>query len=465
MDALIIRVFRRLNPSDLRQIGELARCPLFNRREEVTRLCDYLAENAGRASRAALHPERLFAAACPGAPFDERRLRYLQSYLLDLARQYLLLQEGRREPAGQAPLLLRALRRRGIDDLFEKTWLAQLSENERSARRDANYYFLRYQLYQEQLEQTAQRERSTRLNLQPLPDELTVYYVSEMLRHACLASMHEAVAGQVYHLGLLEGILKTVEQGEMLRIPAIAVYYHAYQMLRLPGESEPLERLRSCLDEHSRRFSNDEQRGLYLLAINGCIRRMNAGQHAYIGQALDLYRAALEKELLTENGIFSGFNYKNIIRLAVARDEHAWAVQFLEQYRPALHPRERDNLYRYNRAYLYFQQQDYAQAMPLLQQVELEDPLNNLDARRMLLRSYYELGEWTALDSLLQSFSAYLRRQKNLGYHRQTNEKLLYFTKKLMELRHRDSKGRAQLRSELEQTPDVAERAWLLAQM
>ena len=102
-------------------------------------------------------------------------------------------------------------------------------------------------------------------------------------------------------------------------------------------------------------------------------------------------------------------------------------------HRGELHPRERDNLYYYNLAYLRFQQRDYAGAMPLLQQVDLEDPLNNLDARRMLLRSYYELGEWDALESLLHSFGAYLRRQKNLGYHRNTNENLIHYTKKLLD--------------------------------
>ncbi|MBP6825413.1 MAG: hypothetical protein KA165_02540, partial [Saprospiraceae bacterium] len=200
------------------------------------------------------------------------------------------------------------------------------------------------------------------------------------------------------------------------------------------------------------------------LTINGCIRRMNAGRREYVQVALDLYRTALDRGLLLENGILTGFNYKNIIRLAAALGEHTWAEQFLRQYRPSLHPRERDNFYGYNLAYLYFQQQDYTRAMPLLQQVELEDALNNLDARRMLLRSYYELGEWQALDSLLQSFSAYLRRQKNLGYHRQTNEKLLYFTKKLLETNKKDRKAWAALRSELEATSEVAERTWLLKQ-
>ncbi|MEI6411687.1 MAG: hypothetical protein WCR52_20015 [Bacteroidota bacterium] len=465
MDALILRVFNRLNASERKAIGELARCAYFNKREDVVRLSDYLAEHAGRSAHSALEPERLFAAVYPEEPFDGRRLRHVQSYLLDLVRQYLVLQEARAGDETQAPLLLRALRRRGMDDLFEKTLTTQFADMEQGLLRDAQYHFQRYILYQEQLEQASKRERSARLNFQPLPDELTAYYVSEMLRHACLSSMHEAVAGQGYRMGLLNAILEAVERDEMLKTPAIAVYYHAYQMLQHPDESAPLEHLKASLAEHRQCFSVDEQRGLYLLAINGCIRRMNTGRSAYIREALDLYHVTLDSGILLENGILSGFNYKNIIRLAAALQEHAWAAAFLEQYQAQLHPRERDNLYRYNRAFLYFQQQDYTRAMPLLQQVELEDPLNNLDARRMLLRSYFELGEWSALESLIQSFSAFLRRQKNLGYHRVTNEKLLYFVKKLLDTNTQNKKAREALRRELEGTTEVAERGWLLGKV
>lgn len=462
MENTLLRVFRQLGPQERRQVDGLARCEYFNRRQEVTRLCEYLIRHIDGKKREALRPEQLFAAALPGQPYDNRQLRHLQSYLLDLIRQFLTLEELGNAPQEQQPLLLRALRRRGIDDFFQKTRAASLNVAERNGLRDARYHFQQYQLHQESLEQATRHERSARLNFQPLPDELTIFYVSEMLRHACVASMHEAVAGQAYRLRLIEAILEVVEQDALLGIPAIAVYYHAYQMLRQPDDNTPFDAFCQNLNEHVERFSADEQRGLYLLAINGCIRRMNAGKREYVGVALGFYREALERGLLMENGVLTGFNYKNIIRLAVASRENDWAEAFLDAYRTALHPRERDNIYRYNLAFLHFQQQDYARAMPLLQQVDLEDPLNNLDARRMLLRIYYELGEWQALDSLLQSFGAYLRRQKNLGYHRQTNERLLYFTKKLMDLPRSDRSAREQLRNELEQTPDVAERAWLL---
>ena len=320
-------------------------------------------------------------------------------------------------------------------------------------------------MHQEQVEHTARSERSGGLNLQPLPDQLTTYYVAEMLRHACLAHVHQAVAGQVYQLGLLNVILEAAGQENMLRAPAVAMYYHAYRMLQAPEEAEPFERLKAALVEHEARFDPEEMRGLYLMAINGCIRRMNSGQRIYIREAFDLYRAALDRDFLTENGVLSSFTYTNIIRAGVALGEHTWTERFLEEYRTRLHLRERDNHYRYNLAFVRFRQHDYARAMPLLQQVDFEDPLKNLDTRRMLLRSYYELREWDVLESLLYSFGAYLRRQKNLGYHRTTNENLLFFTKKLIEIDRNNDKAVAALRAEIEAAPEVAERAWLLEQL
>ena len=464
INSLLIRTLSGLSAKDLRSLGDFVACPLFNRRHEVSRLCDYIVAHVAKPDRKAFEAERLHAAAFPGAAFDHLALRHTMSYLLDALRRYLAWSEWQSDRVEQQHCLVRALRNRGLDHLFEKEWQHADDAIAEGAVRDARYHFHCYRLQQEKLEQTARRERSAKLNLQPLPDELTAFYAAEMLRHACSALMHHAVAGQAYRIDLLNAILDTAGQETMLRIPAVAIYYHAYQMLQSPEATEPFERLKTLLFEYENYFRPEEMRGLYLIAINGCIRRMNAGRRNYIREAFDLYQAALKRDFLRENGVLSGFTYKNIIRIGAALGEHAWTEQFLEQYRSDLHPRERDNLYRYNLAYLRFQQRDYAGAMPLLQQVDLEDPLNNLDARRMLLRGYFELGEWDALESLLQSFSAYLRRQKNLGYHRTTNEKLIVFAKRLMETDHSDRPAMTALRAEIDATQDVAERAWLLAQ-
>lgn len=457
--SLLVRAFQQLSAKEARHWLDFVRCPLFNRRIEVTRLCEYLAAQTTPQNLAAEH---LFAAAFPGEPYDNRRLRHLMSYALDTLREYLALLEWQSDKAETQRLLVRALRNRGLDKLFDKALDKAAAQGERQQVRDAQHHFRQYQLHQEKLEHKARRERSARLNLQPLPDELTTFYVSEMLRHACSALMHQAVAGQTYQMQLLDAVLGVVEQGEMLDAPAVAVYYHAYRMLQTPNDDAPFERLKTLLQQHEERFSVEEMRGLYLMAINGCIRRMNAGRRTYIREAFEVYRVALARNFLTENGFLSSFTFKNIIRIGAALSEHDWTERFIEQQRNALHPRERDNAYRYNRAFLYFEKADYTRALPLLLQVELEDPLNNLHARRMLARSYFELAEFAALESLLQSFGTYLHRQKNLGYHRELNLNFVRFMLRLLRLSPKDLEAKTLFFNDLSDEQQVAEREWLL---
>lgn len=465
MTTVLLRTFRQLTPKELRTLRDWTQCRSFNRRPEVTRLCDYLCEHIHKKSQHALTAERLHSAAFPETAYDNLSLRHTMSYLLEIVRQYLAWTEWSSDTAEQQQSLVQALRRRGMEQLFDKELEWAQNQSAQGSTRDARYHFRQYQMHREQMEFTSRNERSSRLNLQPLLDQLTTYYVAEMLRYACQARIHHAVSGQEYRLDLLNGILEAAGQEDMLREPAVALYYHAYQMLQSPQDTEPFERLKTSLVEYESCFAPEDMRSLYLIAINGCIRRMNSGQRSYIREAFDLYQAALDRDFLTVNGVLSSFTYNNIIRVGVALGEHAWTEWFLEEYRTRLHLRERDNHYRYNLAFVRFRQQDFARAMPLLQQVDFEDPLNNLEARRMLLRSYYELKEWDALESLLLSFGAYLRRQKNLGYHRKINENLLLFTKKLMDLDRSDPLASSALRTEIEATTEVAEREWLLTRI
>ena len=80
----------------------------------------------------------------------------------------------------------------------------------------------------------------------------------------------------------------------------------------------------------------------------------------------------------------------------------------------------------------------------------------------MLLRIYYDLGESDALDSLLDSFSIFLRRRRDIGYLRQNYLNLIRFTKKLLQIPKEDKVARAKLRVEIEGAKALAEREWLL---
>lgn len=462
---LLLRTFRLLSQKEAREFARWASHESVNRRPEVANLCSWLSEKAFTAETGALAKEAIFRAAFPGEKnqFDDLRLRQTLTYSLALLKNFLTQLELRSDEQLSGFLLCRALRTRGGGDIFEKEWQAANERAARSARRNADWHLANYRLSLEQVEVIARSERSGRVALQPMRDHLTSWYLAEMLRHACSALTHEAVSGQAYNPEILEAVLRMAEAGDFLNSPAVEVYYRLCKALREPEETAHFEALRPLLADPAGHFSPEEWRAIYLLAVNFCIRRLNSGQKNYIREAFELYRTAAEKDLLLENGTVSGFTFKNIIRLGTALGETDWTERFFEKYSPLLPAREREGLSRYNRAFLLFQKKDYARAMPLLQQAELDDTLHLLDARRMLLRSYFELGEFDALDALLHSFTTYLKRQKDLGYHREMYLNLIRFVRKLLEIKPDDRKGREKLRGEIATAKQVAEREWLLS--
>jgi hypothetical protein len=103
--------------------------------------------------------------------------------------------------------------------------------------------------------------------------------------------------------------------------------------------------------------------------------------------------------------------------------------------------------------------------MELLVLVGDSDLLLNLDAKLMLLKMYYELGEFDALESLLTAMKTFIRRRKELGYQKNHYLGIIRFTQKLMALPPNDRAARELLRSEIENAEGLPEKEWLLGQV
>lgn len=453
---------RKLEKAELDAIAEMAGCSMFNKKKEVLRLADYISRYINRREGRFFSKEAVFRAVFPNTQFDDGKLRLVFSHTLKLVERYFAIQEMESRESEKELYLLRALQNRGLDKRYDKKLDALRNNLEASHLRDAKWNQVYYELVNEELRLVASRRRSVKVELHPLHDHLTSYYLSEMLRQACTALTHQAISTQVYDMDLLQQVLRLAEAFGLEGKPAVEIYYHACRSMMAPDEPEHFEQWKSCLHTSIPFFSANELRGVYLLGINYCIRRMNSGKPEFIREAFELYKKALENQLLAENGYLTAFTFKNVIRIGSALGEKKWTAKFFDEYQNQIHPKERANVVKYNKAFLHFYQGQYDEAMPLLLQVDFKDKLNNLDSRRMLLRIYFELKEWKALDSHMHSFETYLRRQKDLGYHRKMYLNLIKFIQQYLELTPRDKEAANKLKTRILETSPVAEKDWLL---
>jgi hypothetical protein len=396
--------------------------------------------------------------------YNDLLMRQAMSDLTQYIRDFLIY-KALKNSSLENILLAKALQNKNADRLLEKELTDAIKANDLQVLRHGEYHFNRFQLLKEDSSQRNRRQRSGDLRLQEVSEELTHFYIVELLKQACSMLSHQTMTKRQYDLPLLDVILEKIEQGHLVSTPSVSAYFHAYKCLSDNSQTIDFQQLKNIIVEKWSIFPKDELRDLYLLTINFCIKKLNQGEEQYNVEALDIYKIGLENEALFENNQLSPFTYNNILRLAIKTKNLNWASFFLEEYKNKLPSRERDNYFKYNLALFLFRQKNYEKAMVLLQEVSLKEVLYNLDARQMLMRIYFELGEWQALDSLLDSFKIYLHRQNDISYHRESYQNLIKFTQKILKSDLKNSKSREILRGQIEATKLVTEKEWLLEQL
>ena len=138
---------------------------------------------------------------------------------------------------------------------------------------------------------------------------------------------------------------------------------------------------------------------------------------------------------------------------------------FLDKYKSKLDPEIREGFYAYCIARYYFSIGQYAKVSELLRQVDIKEQFTDLDARVLLIKTYYELDEFSLLDYSIGNLKQQLQRKKLQSYHQAVDGNFVRSVTKLIHLRPYDKKARIAYREKLSTMSAVAEKEWLLSKV
>jgi hypothetical protein len=172
---------------------------------------------------------------------------------------------------------------------------------------------------------------------------------------------------------------------------------------------------------------------IYLFLINYCIAQINLGEVNFYKEIFEIYKLALQQDLLIQQKTMSPWDFKNIITTALQQKEIIWVEKFIKTYSSFLPKEEMENAYNYNLARVFFIQKKYNESLKLSQQVAYTDIFYQLDIKLMQAKTLYELNELDTLDDLVSSFKKMLNRKRRLSKHYQTiYRKFLFYLQKLL---------------------------------
>ncbi|MEZ4917784.1 MAG: hypothetical protein R2792_01665 [Saprospiraceae bacterium] len=454
-----IRIFDSLSGVEKRACTKFLKSPYFNNRQDVLALWEFLLSAGAERSMEELH-----AGIYPKTRFSESKMRHLFSMLNARIEAFLTQRALEQLPLLHDLHLLPVLREKGLKKAVKS--VGRRAEESLSQMPDSrDFHYWSYRLEWEKYAETQGQTRTTENNLSSIGSALDTFYIIERLRLGCLIESHKAVFNVEYDSGPTPFLLDYIESSKIGSEPVVDLYFRCYKALAERGE-EDFRLFRNALEKQSGKMDFAESQTLLLLAVNFCIRQLNSGQGMYIREAFELYRMGLETRTLLVGNTISRFAFKNIVALGLRLEKYDWVEQFILSKGELLEAGYQQAHINYNLARLYFVRNQFELAMPLLASVDEGDLLLNMDSRIMLLKMYYESGEWDALDALISSFRVLLlRKKKVIGYHQSYYLKMLKYIQKLVRLNKNDKIAKTQLIGEIAGDAQIIEKDWLLKQL
>lgn len=458
----LYEIFEKLSPSELRQLPKYLRSPVFNQQELVSRLFDYMR----RKKKKGWTDQKLFKYLYPNESFDMQKLHYAHSYLLKQIESYLAWKEFTSNDVDQHLYLMKAFRKKHLDKPFGRTLDKVKEILDKNNLRNETYHAYQYELEKEIFYHRRQKGRVLEFNLQELSNVQDVSFITDKLKNACTILSHQSLIKKEYDKGLLDEVLYKIDSNsKYLDYPAIGIYYFAFKSLSDLSDEYSFNSFKKLLSEKIDLFTPREQKDIYILTSNYCIKKLNIGNKDFIREAFEIYKQGLSKNVFIENGILSRWTYNNIIVLGLKLNEFDWVELFIHDYKNKLDERTREDSFHFNLAKFYFETNNYEKAMPLLIQTKYDDVYHNLAAKSTLAKMYYELSEWDALEHLLESFKVYILRKKDIGYHKENYLKMIFFVKRIIHLNSMNKDQLMELKREVIAAEVVAEREWILEQI
>lgn len=439
--------------------------PYFNRSEKIAELYEFFISKVNEGEEEEdFTKEIIWEVLHTGTDLNSDRWRKYCSDLLKLIEGYLIQEEFDKDTSSKDCYLMQAVNERELNTISSS--IVKKSENnlKKYPFQNSDYYQNSYSIEKNKYRLIQfDKQRAAASNTDKIVRNLDIFYLSEKLRYYCNILSRQSTVSHKYEIKLMSEIIEHIKEDKYEKYPCVSIYYQIALALTNPGDEDHYYKLKNLLKEHVFDFSQAEGSDMYSFVVNYCARKINSGNKSFFREYFEVHKELLKTKIILVNDELNVGTFKNLVATGVRLGEMDWTENFIKNYNKYLPKEQRENAVTYNSALLYHHQKQYDKVITLLQEVEYEDFVYNLNAKQLLLMTYFEMDEQDALFFLIDSFRAYLYRNPKISIKmKETYSNFLTLTKKLARIQKREKEKLISLKEEITKTKNLASRSWLL---
>lgn len=418
-DSKMLILFNALSSKEQKAFEHYLLDPSLNIPSKHSEIFHYLSKK-GNQKPSKLEKETIYKALYPGKAFNNNQAKKLFSSFTKSLEQFYIQQERAIEDDNL--LLAKAFRRRGMDKFFKQTTqqsIESLVSSPLSTQSVYEKYFLEEQIHIHHSKSASRKLEQIKLlerNAESRNKQIDIF--GQLVK--CNSYIEQIILNNVFKQNFDPSSAVKFLQQEHPNHVLLELYLKTLHLF-LNRKIENFKEVKKVLENEIDRIHESEAKKICSYLENFCVNQINHGDTSYIEHVYSIYQLREHFNLLLENNSIRHSLYKNIVSIGLSLNEKEWIHNFIENYKENINIENRHSAYHYCLGFYFYHMKNLDDALSHLMEVSFDDVYYSASVRLLLLKINYEQNDIISFDANFDSFSIYLRRDKQMSEHQKEN--------------------------------------------
>jgi len=333
LNSKALQLMRALNRSELERLRRFAKSTYCNTNQNALELLEKLVPHYPHFSGPMLKKRTFYKVIFPEKAYNDAYFRKQLSGLYQMIRSFLAFEEWNSHRDLHQIYLLRQLRQRKLDNVFQIQFDQAVEDLNLAGARSSSYFQQAFQLAEEVASARTEKEDQEAYAMQL--QHLDILYLIKRLKVSCDMLSQQGVEDNNILSRYLQALLEK-EGNSYIQVPAVAIHWKLCQAWSEPDEPSYYYAFMDLLEQHLSIFQVAEQRWLYEHAEQYCWLQLRAGFREFVDQLFLVQKVKLEKGLLLQGQQLPPQQFQDLVTLGLQLHKLSWVRQFITDYHPLL---------------------------------------------------------------------------------------------------------------------------------
>lgn len=475
----LIKVIKLLSETERKKLAEFVETVYFNKDQKIAFFIHTLLSTAPSYS---ISKENCFQLIFPDTEFDSLRFRRISSKALKLVERFIIELELEEDPLAKTKFLSNFYQRKDEPSFFEEqmkklekalkpyAWNVQAMERFEIEFRRWNFIGLSDEKKVIYNRQELWRKQTDRLNTAfELMTLRLLLYISSSIS---LERVNKVV--ELKEFPLFKSIVDFVEKNKSSYVkkwedqPELLHVYFSNKIIIDNGDTAAFKVLKKLRDGKVKELPQAVLRDICLvLNIYYTYVSFHQEEKKDVEERFENWQFMLKHKLVFRNDTFNIYFFIGIIETACSLEKVSWCRNFIKKYVSMLPNDHGETIALFGRGILTFTAGEYKKTSDYLSRISVnQNFFYHLKIKRLQIKAHYELGDKELVFDLINSYRAWISRNKRSEFVSGRGRKFANTVQQLLNFHPGHSKHIAKLKS-LEGTIDgsFADKEWLLMKL